>query len=239
MNKKAMRTKKKFTILLLAGVLFSLQFTGTAQAGEWKSVNNHWYYCEEDGTCLTNCITPDGYYVNPDGTWYRRASVILNETFKASEKFPSAAAGWTGKEELVRLKQSISQLFEDRNIRITENSLEYLSGDTNETVLIGAYKNADTGTFRLMLGISLDKNCTDTSKAAAYDYQIFRAFLYQLTSTPELLEDAIYSSWEEKNRWQISRTEKRQVGDLLLKYTAGNGYGHYLIEAMTLNVTQE
>jgi len=46
-----------------------------------------------------------------------------------------------------------------------------------------------------------------------FDYAVFRAMIYQVTSTPEILEDAVYNSWEEDNRWEIDRVNYVQVGD--------------------------
>ena len=153
--------------------------------------------------------------------------------FKAPEKFPEISGSWIGEEALIKLKKEIGEVFDERRIRITETSVEYLSEDSNETVLLGIYKDMKTETFRLEIGIHLDDFSTDKTKAATYDYQVFRAFLYNLSSTPGLLEDAVYSSWEEENRWNINRTGYTQVGDALVKYVGGSGCGYYYIHSAT------
>jgi len=83
------------------------------------------------------------------------------------------------------------------------------------------------------IGIRLDNYSTDKSQSATYDYQVFQAFLYSISSTPELLIDAIYNSWEEDNRWNINRTGYTQVGDAMVKYTGGSGCGYYYIRSAT------
>ena len=40
----------------------------------WHEINGKWYYLNpvSDGTkgiMLADCVTPDGYYVDPDGAW--------------------------------------------------------------------------------------------------------------------------------------------------------------------------
>ena len=126
------------------------------------------------------------------------------------------------------LANKIWYTFESRDIKVTDTSMEYVRGE-DEEVLIGIYKNADTGAYRLKLATGLDNGSTSQKKAATFDYAVFRAMIYQVTSTPEILEDAVYNSWEEDNRWEIDRVNYVQVGDSWVRYSAGNGYGYYYI----------
>jgi len=44
-------------------------FKGAAVTG-WQYVDGKWYYLDpENGKCLMNTYTPDGYYVGEDGAW--------------------------------------------------------------------------------------------------------------------------------------------------------------------------
>ena len=110
----------------------------------------------------------------------------------------------------------------------TELAMEYLAGK-DETVLLGIYKNTASGSYRLTIRTALDKSSTELTQAAPYDYAVFRASLYQLTTTPDYLEDAIYSSWREDNRWNINRMNGVWVGDSQVKYSAGDGCGYFYI----------
>jgi len=35
----------------------------------WNKIEGKWYYMKENGECLLNAITPDGYVVNENGVW--------------------------------------------------------------------------------------------------------------------------------------------------------------------------
>ena len=194
----------------------------------WTIVDNKYFYLTETGRCLMNTITPDGYYVNPNGVWQTRSAVILDTEFKAPEKVLSVTSPWTGAEAMKSVQQQILSVFSQRRIRVTDYAMEYLAGE-DDTVLLGIYKNTSTGAYRLDIRTTLDKSSTAANKAATYDYAVFKAFLYQLTTTPDYLEDAIYSSWQEDNRWGINRNTGVWVGDSQVKYTAGAGCGYYHI----------
>ena len=44
-------------------------------------------------------------------------------------------------------------------------------------------------------------------------------------NTPDQLEEAVYSSWQGDNSWNISRAAITSVGDCSVIYEAGQGYG--------------
>lgn len=199
----------------------------------WMKDGTNYYYLDAEGACLINTMTPDGYYVDTNGAWHQRSTEILGEVFHAPMKFPSAASDWTGEKALEYVQYDLDDLLETRKLRVSKDAVEYLAGTSKEEVVMGIYKNAENGSFRLELKMHLDQSSTKMDQITTYDYMIFRAMLHQLTSTPDLLEDAVYSSWEGDNRWDISRTEYRTVGDALVKYTAGNGYGCYNIYPAT------
>ena len=94
---------------------------------------------------------------------------------------------------------------------------------------MGLYREPAQNRFRLDIRVPLDGDTAGRVLASSYDYAIFRAFAYQVSSVPELLADSIYSAWEEENRWGISRQKWVQVGDCLVLYTSGNGYGRFYI----------
>ena len=103
---------KKLTILLLS-IAASMLFTITAFAGTWNQDSTGWwwdngdgtwpancwqwcdgnndgisecYYFNENGYCLQNCMTPDGYQVNADGAWIDKDGVkTQGQAAKAAE----------------------------------------------------------------------------------------------------------------------------------------------------------
>ena len=42
---------------------------GSWPAACWQQINGAWYYFNAGGYMLENSMTPDGYYVGPDGVW--------------------------------------------------------------------------------------------------------------------------------------------------------------------------
>lgn len=237
MRKKS-GNSKSYLIAICLGLLLTVSSAITVRAEQaaqaelpavgWSLIDDRYYYLTESGQCLRNTITPDGYYVNPDGVWQPRSAVILGTEFWAPEKVPSVTDAWTGTQGMENLQDQIQKAFRERRIRITDSAMEYLAGK-DETVLLGIYKNTASGSYRLTIRTVLDKSSTELTQAASYDYAVFRAFLYQLTTTPDFLEDAIYSSWREDNRWNINRMNGVWVGDSQVKYSAGDGCGYFYI----------
>lgn len=196
----------------------------------WTLIDQTYFYMTESGRCLMNAVTPDRYYVNPDGTWQTRSAVILDHRFQAPKNVPFVTDAWAGEAEMKKLQAQLDEVFSQRRLRITDAAIEYLEEDgKEEKVLLGIYKNTDQNSYRLTIQMTLDKDSTSLEQAATYDYAVFKALLYQLTSTPDYLEDAIYSSWKEENRWNINRNHAVWIGDSQVKYMAGAGCGYYHI----------
>ena len=47
----------------------SMTMNEGAMAIGWIKIVNDWYYFGIDGAMLINTMTPDGYFVGPDGKW--------------------------------------------------------------------------------------------------------------------------------------------------------------------------
>ncbi len=60
--------KKNIYVAMTVAAL-TLATASTAFAQGWKSNNTGSWYEYDDGTYVTNGLTPDGYYVNADGYW--------------------------------------------------------------------------------------------------------------------------------------------------------------------------
>ncbi len=98
-----------------------------------------------------------------------------------------------------------------------------------ETILLGIYREQNQGQYRLDIRLKLDSGSTDTRKSATYDFAVYQAMIYQMTSAPELLGEAIISAWQGDNHWEINRQSWVQVGDCQVLYAPDNGYGSFLI----------
>jgi len=225
----------------------------------WVTVNGSSYFLTESGRCLTDTVTPDGHYVDGSGAWYKRNTNILGVSMTGREKFASSSEGWnrgslTGVQD--KIKEAFGG---KRKLKISDRGIEYVSvagSDTSgssgtslmsflgtgttgsgstggsegsETVLAALYREPDKGRFRLELKMKLDKGSEDLEEAAAYDYAVFKAMLYQVSSSPEMLEAAIYSAWQEENTWGINRNNPVNAGDSQVLYSSGDGFGRFYI----------
>lgn len=199
-------------------------------AGGWILDNGKHYYIGDGGLMLANCITPDGYFVDAEGEWYQRKTTILNQTFTAPDKFPEAYSTWVNTDQLAKLRTQIRSVFKERRLKVSDNAIEYVVTTNNkERVLMGVYKINETGSFRMDIGISLDASAIEPDEPETYDYMVYRAMMYEITSAPDHLEKAVYSSWEESNTWNIGRDFWVWIGDSWVKYGASAGYGQYEI----------
>lgn len=201
----------------------------------WVVQNDKYYYLTEGGRAVADQMTPDGFYVNHNSEWYPRNVEILGVPFTAPSVIPAVNAAWIGKPSLDQLKTIINQLFSTRNMKVTDDSIVYemdivTKKVTTKTTLFGLFKNTEEDSFRLDLCTSLDSSSTDGLAAVTYDYQVFRSMIYQISGAPEILEKAIYSSWEEDNAWNINRNDWVRVGDVMVKYIAKSGFGRYYIK---------
>ena len=199
-------------------------------AGGWILDKGKHYYISDGGLMLANCITPDGYFVDAGGEWYQRKTTILNQEFTAPSKFPEAHSAWVNGDQLAKLRSQVRSVFKERRLKVSSNAIEYVVDSNNkERVLMGLYKLNETGSFRLDIGISLDASAIEPDEPETYDYMVYRAMMYELTSAPDHLEKAIYSSWEESNTWNIGRDYWVWIGDSWVRYGAAAGYGQYEI----------
>ena len=211
------------------GIWYFYNPDGTPSSG-WIVYKGKHYCVDSNGRMYFNAITPDGYFVDADGEWYQRKATILNQNFLAPEKFPSLQNSWSGVEQLKELRTVIRGVFEGRKLKISDSAIEYVvdTGKT-ENVLLGIYKITETGSYRLDIGISLDAGSVEMGEPETYDYAIFKAMLYQISSAPDHLEKAIYSSWEDSNSWNIGRYHWSWIGDSMIQYSAADGKGRYHI----------
>lgn len=231
---------------------------GSAAVG-WVEVEGKSYYIPQEGGMLSDTVTPDGYYVDPDGAWYERKETILETEFQAPVRVCDPSWEWSGKESLNGMRTKLSQRFSgNRSFRVGDNAVEFvkietgegtasgnasvvgrigaISGSTSsagrkstETVLLGLYREPGQGRYRMDIRAALDGERAENSRTASCNYEVFRAMAYQVSSVPDLLAGALYSAWEEENVWGIGREQWIRVGDCQVKYSSGDGYGRFYI----------
>ena len=198
--------------------------------GGWILYKEKYYCTDANGRMYVNTITPDGYFVDAGGEWYKRKTTILTQEYTAPDKFPEPHSTWINGDQLAKLRSQIRAVFKERRLKVSSNAIEYVVDSNNqERVLVGIYRLNESGSFRMDIGISLDASSVEPDEPETYDYMVFRAMMYEITSAPDHLEKAIYSSWEESNTWNIGRDYWVWIGDSWVRYGASAGYGQYEI----------
>lgn len=209
---------------------------GTMKTG-WQQIGGIYYYLYEDGHCAINEVTPDGFRVDGSGAWYEVKKEILGQEITIPSRFiPSAAMSenWGNQNTFLEgLNQSLDKGFAGaRKLSVTPESVEYISVKDGKRYL-GLYKDSDAGGYRLDIRIKLDRSSTDMELASTYNYGVFQALLSVISSSPDQLCDAIYSSWQEQNRYGLTRGTYTQVGDCQVMYESGQGYGKFFIRPLS------
>ncbi|MCD7909364.1 MAG: hypothetical protein LUH04_17110 [Clostridium sp.] len=199
----------------------------------WILVNGQYYYLYEDGHCAMNEITPDGYRVDESGAWYKVERDILGQKFSVPVRFASPdvlGTSWgENAEAMANLGKAVSAAFgATRKLSISEDMIEYLSAQ-GDVRYIGLYKDYQNNGYRLDLRIRLDRSGAGDNRYAEYNYGVFKAMTAAVSSTPDVLEEAIYSAWQGQNTYGINRVTPVQAGDCTVTYEAGDGYGKFFI----------
>lgn len=203
------------------------------QCTGWQHIGGSDYYLYEDGHCAISEVTPDGFRVDENGARYEVRRQILGQSFSVPGRFVTSSQSgenWgTARDGLEKLNTALTQAFGGgRKLAVDVDSVEYLS-TKNKTRYMGLYKDYESGGYRLELRTKLDRTSTDTGQAATWDYGVFQALVTAVSSTPEQLEEAIYSAWQEQNIYGISRTQSVTVGDCQVMYESGQGTGRFYI----------
>ncbi len=231
--------KKGLSVVLAACMTLSLAVPVFGAQPGWEQREEGWYYCLGDNEqgepqYLRDALTPDGYYVNGDGIWYPRKTTILDQEYAVSERFVPVNADWSGFELASRVADSVFRVFGgSRAVQISDSSIVYRKQAAKKgesaKVVMGLYKEDTAGRYRLDLQVGLDSETQNTASANYYNYQVFKALLSMVSSTPELLEQAVYQAWEGENGWNIGRTDWVRVGDSMVKFASADGCGRFYI----------
>lgn len=224
----------------------------------WVESNGFFYYLLLDGKSITDAITPDGYYVNADGAWYRRQETILGVPFTSFDRFLPVGGEWDKSPSILLLSEKYRQVFgQARRIRVAKDRIEYIvSGDGSTkssssgssmftgnqntankngsasdtgTLLAVLYQEPGQGRYCLELKMKLYPGITDERQTAAYDYAVFKALLYQISSSPEVLEEVLLDAWQGENRWKVNRRDWVRAGDAMILYAPGKEAGRFFI----------
>lgn len=200
----------------------------------WNQSQDAWQYFREDGSLLTDGLTPDGYYVDIEGKWRKRSMVLLDETISLPDTYrrsTDVGSLTTDLNPLERLNKRIRTLIgSERLFYVYDDSIRYHKADSGQgTFLMGIYKNPSDDGWQLRLSTRLNKSL-DRSVMETCDYAVFRFFLGQVSHVPERVSEAIYDSWQGNNSYGINPEIPVIVGDVAITYSVEDGAGVYLLE---------
>lgn len=203
----------------------------------WQEIDQKLYYFNDSGACAVNTVTPDNYMTDKTGARINGYRVIAGVSVQAPSLFvnsdSSAMGGWSS---MMGAINSIGQLIYAntggaRTFHVYRNRISWCSLNGNqETELLSLEKMTGSHGYLIRIRTVLNRKSTDVSKGETYDYQILRLFCYGISSQAAKLDDAIYSSFAEKNVYGLGRQEWVSFGDCKVIYEAENGAGCYRIE---------
>lgn len=215
----------------------------------WVESNGLFYYLLPGGKSVTDTITPDGYYVDANGAWYSREERILGISFTSLERFLPVGGEWDKSPSILLMAERFRQVFgRERRIQVYRDRIEYRvytagngtagskttadkPGTTADsgTPLAALYQEPSQGRYCLELKMKLYPQNEDEHQTATYDYACFKAMLYQISSSPEILEEALLSAWQGDNRFNINRQEWVRAGDAKILYAPGKESGRFYL----------
>jgi hypothetical protein len=207
--------------------------SGTTWSG-WKQVGQVWKWYQEDGTELKNAVTPDGYYVNENGAWFRSSQNFEQETFDLPERFrtsTSVASMNAFLSDLNRLNKRVQNVLNGKRIfHVYPNRVTYSHLDgSSESLLLSLSRDTSCDGWTLRVSCNLG-NRHDSHQSASVDFSVLRILVGRFSHTPDQIADAIYESWQGNNIWNITDSADALVGDALIRCSVENGAAVYKIQ---------
>ncbi len=243
------RAGKRMTALGMAALLALAPVCETRAAGWLPQENGEWWYQREDGSYVEDGFTPDGYYIDSTGVW-RAEYDFLGMTLTNTNTFvtPENAGSFLNWESdmTYMMDAVLEELDGTRGLELSEQEIGlYAISNNTGRELLSFYKAQDGESYVVSLKCPLNTTKasstttrissrvtkTTTVNAAWYDYQVLIGLLSRVSRTGAKLADALYSSWESTNAYNLERDQWVAVGDALVKYEAENGEGLYYIKA--------
>lgn len=245
--------------VILGTVLLFMLLSFPAAAGGWVQNGSVWNYYAETGQPLYSTRTPDGFYVDENGSWLRENYTILGQPVISPSAFiPAAAFDFPGTRETLngmnRYIQNapltkgkrIFHLYQDgiSYARLTVPDTAASSGSTGEktadgtdavnyteTKLLSLTRDALSGEYLLRISTNLGGGSFNAGDIRSFDYSVFQYFCCLISNRPSKLMDAVYESWQGKNRYGINMSEAVTAGDCRIRLAVEEGTGIYRISA--------
>jgi len=241
--------------LIASALAAAISITGAVDAGAvgvkgtWVPVNGGAAasYLLPDGSYLRDGFTADGYYIGNYGIWAPSIR-ILSAWVPSRNSWLTPAPTGTFDGFVPFMSSAQAKLTEDLhgfrvitvyNNRITLSSVDVKDYKRTKTTRLAMYKNEDINgyTIKVCTELAGDEKEMPTGGAgewnemAYYDYQVLRIFTNLVSRSGDKLAEAIYSSWEDENAYDLRMNKWVTVGDTLVCYLPDEGAGLYEIRA--------
>lgn len=231
-GRKDCRTRRRGKRLMAVSLALALAFPGTAFGAGWeKQDGGGWRYQKEDGSYLYDGFSHDGYYVDGSGIWQEEAEILGGKVANGNTFLTPSQVG-----SLVTFEKELKPMMERigkdcgnvRSITLEEKRITYFALENEtERELFSFYKDGDTYVLRLKCHLSDTRG--SRARASWYDYQILSAILLKVSPAGMKLAEAVYSSWEDDNRYGVKSGKWVSVGDAWVIYEGISGAGLYHI----------
>jgi hypothetical protein len=208
--------------------------TAAAAWSGWKKNGTVWNWYNEDGSLLADAVTPDGYYVNGSGAWFKTTQVFMDESFNIPDYFRTASSVSSMNDFLPELnranKRVQSALMGKRIFHVYYSGVTYSHLDNKEeSLMLSMYKDSSCDGWSIRVACNLGDQ-HNSKQASSIDYGVLRVLIGRFSHTPDQIADAIYESWQGSNGWKITDTSDAPVGDALIRCSVENGSVVYKIQ---------
>jgi hypothetical protein len=201
----------------------------------WQQDGEKWSWYLKEYEVLKDAVTPDGYYVNEDGAWFKTKQSVLDEQFTLPDRFRTASDIKSMEQVLSdvdRLNKKLQKKYEGlRTFHVYSSYVTYTRTENKEeTILLGLYRDTASDGWKIRVSCNLSGSRDDYTRTPAIDYAVLRFLAGRFSHTPGQIADAIYQSWQGENAWHLSSAEDKPVGDSMIRYSVENGAAVYQIQ---------
>ena len=228
-----------FTVLSVKAVFAAIPYPEAVAEGQlhgWLSSGEYYWYYNENGQQVVDGLSPDGYYLDPDGRWRSESIQLFGQKTAIPDRYmsPAAYGDFTRSlsQDADRIRRSLEQsIGTARVLRVNPSSITYLNGNSKNEgkVLLGLYTDELTGGWRFRLSAYLGNRSGDLSLMSTYDYYVFQYLLSRVSHVPVTVAAAIYENWQGSNAYGLSVGNPVRIGDVMITLKVVNGAADYYI----------
>lgn len=230
-----MKDRKKRIPVTIAVLMTAVSLSAPAAyaAGWGNAAGGYYYYTQDDGSVMTDTMTPDGYYVDRDGKWFQENLTILGQGVTSPQKFTPMSGQSFGNYLTVvnNMNTRIQKAAPGRRaIHLYLDGMSLCAVENQKEIpLLMLSEDSSTGGYRLRISANLGSGGFVENDLRTYDYEVFRFMCAVISNRPSILSEAVYQSWQGDNRYGLNMVNWVPVADSMVMVEVENGAGIYRI----------